>query len=230
AGKLVADTLYNAGKLTWDMTRNVGKVLGKMGIWTGAGVARLYSRVRQTTPHTNQTRWTHTELGISDGMSISAYGNLGVESTLLCGSEGQMVVSRFVGDGTVNATAYRQLAADRAAMWKPYLGHYSATVGQWYRVVVGKCKAMLGTPGQSDYFEAVTPAQVEEMWNYTPTLNQTESGFWEGLQNNFRTHDKNGTRLKPKAMFCSKFAAAVWSSTIGNPTAIPTAKPRTRDL
>ena len=35
-----------------------------------------------------------------------------------------------------------------------YLSHYSDTVGQWYRSVVGKCLNILGTPGNSDYFEA----------------------------------------------------------------------------
>ena len=36
----------------------------------------------------------------------------------------------------------------------PYLSHYSDAVGQWYRSVVGKCLNILGTPGNSDYFEA----------------------------------------------------------------------------
>ena len=62
AGKGLADLAANAGKFLWDMTRNAGKVLGKMGVWTVAGVTRIYSHVRQTTPHTNQTKWTHTEI------------------------------------------------------------------------------------------------------------------------------------------------------------------------
>jgi hypothetical protein len=42
------------------------------------------------------------------------------------------------------------------AQWSSiqYLSHYSDTVGQWYRSVVGKCLNILGTPGNSDYFEA----------------------------------------------------------------------------
>ena len=34
-----------------------------------------------------------------------------------------------------------------------HLSHYSASVGQWYRVL-GKCISILGTPGSSDYFQA----------------------------------------------------------------------------
>ncbi|CAE7231674.1 Gbp5 [Symbiodinium sp. CCMP2456] len=237
AGKGLADLAANAGKFLWDMTKNAGKVLRKMGIWTGAGVARIYAHVRQTTPHTNQTKWTHTEMGIGDGYSISAYANLGVYqgASRVCGNSGQIVVSRFVGDGTVNAAAYRKLAAERARMWQPYLTkHYAATVGQWHRVVVGHCKSWLATPGKSEYFEAVTPERVEEMWKYIPSVNDTEKGFFEGMRDNFRTHvsnkDGRARRIKPKAMFCSKFVSAVWSSTIGNPTAVPDAQPRSEDL
>jgi len=233
AGKGLADLAANAGKFFWDMTRNAGKVLGKMGVWTGAGVARIYAHVRQTTPHTNQTKWTHTEMGIGDGYSISAYGDGVQRGSRVCGNPGQIVVSRFVGDGTVNAAAYRKLAVERALMWQPYLDHYADTVGQWHRAVVGHCKSWLGTPGKSEYFEAVTPARVAEMWNYTPSVDEAEKGFFEGMKDNFRTHVSNNqstTRIKPKAMFCSKFVAAVWSSTIGNPTALPDAQPRSEDL
>ncbi|CAE7193274.1 ANKRD50 [Symbiodinium sp. CCMP2592] len=235
AGKAVGDLTANGGKLLWDMTVNAGKVLGKMAMWTGAGVAKVYSRVRQTTPHTNQTKWTHTEMGIGGGRTISAYGR-GVYSNgfPVCKNPGEIVISRFVGDGTVNAAAYRKLAAERALMWEPYLGHYADTVGQWHRAVFGHCMSWLGTPGKSEYFEAVTPERVEEMWNYTPSEQDTERGFFDGMRDNFRTHastnHSNHTRIKPKAMFCSKLVAAVWSSTIGNPTASPDAQPRSEDL
>jgi len=36
-------------------------------------------------------------------------------------------------------------------------------VGQWYRSVVGKCLNILGTPGNSDYFEAENAG--EKIWD-----------------------------------------------------------------
>jgi len=34
------------------------------------------------------------------------------------------------------------------------LRHYSDTVGQWYRTVLGWCLSVAGTPGSKDYFQA----------------------------------------------------------------------------
>lgn len=106
-------------------------------------------------------------------------------------------------------------------------------MGQWYRSVVGKCLNILGTPGNSDYFEAVTPEVVKEMWDYTPSFEDSERSFLKAIQDSFRTYKKvegKSERVKPKAMFCSKFVSAIWSSTIGNPTNDPNATVRSRDL
>jgi len=242
AGKFIGDVTINGGKLVWDIVANSGKILGKAGLFALHPLMRLYSKVKQTTPHTGDTRWTHTELAVYKDYTMSAVEPGGVRMMgAMCGSPGQIIVSRFVGDGTVDAKAYRDLAASRALFWQPYLSHYADTVGQWYRVVAGEFLPSFGNPGDSEYFEAVSQTKVKEMWDYVPTLYDSEEDFYNGLAAN---NEKNATNTsasntsasnktmnsKPKAMFCSKFAAAVWSSTIGNPTEVPNATARYRDL
>ncbi|CAJ1340831.1 unnamed protein product, partial [Effrenium voratum] len=139
---------------------------------------------------------------------MSAYSDAGVMGSRLCSDyrnkpvrAGKIIISRFVGDGTINARNYRSLTASRAQMWKPYLQHYADTVGQWHRVAVGKCLSIFGTPGQNDYFQAVTDEKVREMWDYVDTPENAESGFYEGIKDSFRTHKdvENATvRVKPK--------------------------------
>eukprot|EP00403_Amphidinium_massartii_P030137 CAMPEP_0178401644 /NCGR_PEP_ID=MMETSP0689_2-20121128/16411_1 /TAXON_ID=160604 /ORGANISM="Amphidinium massartii, Strain CS-259" /LENGTH=546 /DNA_ID=CAMNT_0020022477 /DNA_START=109 /DNA_END=1749 /DNA_ORIENTATION=- len=236
-GKGMVDFGINFGKGVADLTMNIGKALGKFFVYSGAAITKTYANQRQTTPHTGHTLWTHSELAVDVNHVMSAYGGIGVTSNSICSGgrvhlptgEGKVIISRFSGDGTVDADAYATLAAERAQMWQPYLHHYADTVGQWHRAVVGKCKSMFGTPGDSDYFEAVSDAKVKEMWDYSPSSNETEEAFYEGIVNSFRTH-KQDIRVKPKAMFCSKFVSAVWSSTIGNPTDLPDAEPRKQDL
>eukprot|EP00435_Cladocopium_sp_Y103_P064477 s1874_g26.t1 len=213
--------------------------LGWVGVfWTGEKMTAIYANQRQTTEHTDKSiKFTHTELGVGKNL-LSTAGGGGVGRFPLCyggftNRQGHLIISRFVGDGTVDAEKYRKLAAQRALMWEPYLSHYSDTAGQWYRSVVGKCLSILGTPGQSDYFEAVTPEAVKEMWDYTPSPEDSEKAFLQAIQDSFRTHKEvegNRERVKPKAMFCSKFVSAIWSSTIGNPTNDPNATVRSRDL
>mmetsp|Transcript_20292 Transcript_20292/g.48099 ORF Transcript_20292/g.48099 Transcript_20292/m.48099 type:complete len:543 (-) Transcript_20292:109-1737(-) len=239
-GKIFADAGINLGKGVVDLLWNIGLVFGKFFTWTGAGITSVYGSQRQTTKHTGAVHFTHTELGVDRNQLMSAYSDAGVMGSRLCSDyrnkpvrAGKIIISRFVGDGTINARNYRSLTASRAQMWKPYLQHYADTVGQWHRVAVGKCLSIFGTPGQNDYFQAVTDEKVREMWDYVDTPENAESGFYEGIKDSFRTHKdvENATvRVKPKAMFCSKFAAAVWSSTIGNPTAQPAATPRAADL
>lgn len=222
AGKGVADVAINVGKGVGDITANVGKALGKGFVYTGAGVTAVYASVRQTTSHTDNTKWTHTEIATGEKMLLSAYGDAGVTEHSACNLHAtQIIISRFQGDGLVDAARYRSIAAGRAKMWSKQLDHYADSVGEWHRVIFGKCINVLGNAGHEDYWKAVTDAKVQEMWDYAPAEENRETGFWEGVKNNVRTHDANGTRVKPKAMFCSKLVSAIWSSTIGNPTESP---------
>jgi len=240
-GKAFADAGINLFKGIGDLALNLVKVMGKGVFWSGERVTSIYANVKQTTPHTNKSiKFTHTEMAVDDNVLIMAAFPKGVQKYNLCSRyggplrQGYVVISRFVGDGTVDAAKYRALAAQRAKMWQPYLTHYSDTVGQWYRTVLGWCLSVAGTPGSKDYFQAVTPEAVKEMWDYDSTEEDADQGFWMSIKDSFRTHrtnqEGNRERVKPKAMFCSKFVAAVWSSTIGNPTNDPNATARSRDL
>jgi len=237
-GKGVADLGINFGKGVADVTMNAGRMMGKFFVWTGSVVTKTYAKQRQTTARTGATLWTHSEIGVGDNILMSSYSETGVGKSDICSSgsvelasgNGRVIISRFEGDGTVDKDAYRALAAERALLWEPYLNNHASTVGEWHRAVVGKCLSVFGTPGSSEYFEAVDDSKVKEMWDYTPSVNETEEAFYQGIIDSMRTHDKSGQRVKPKAMFCSKFVAAVWSSTVGNPTDASDAEPRTRDL
>lgn len=237
-GQAFADAGINTFLGIADLGLLLGTVMARGAFWTGERMTTIYANQRQTTEHTAKSiKFTHTELGVGKNRLTTA-GGRGVGSFPLCyrgisQRKGHVVISRFVGDGTVDAQKYRKLAAQRALMWEPYLNHYSDTVGQWYRSVVGKCLNILGTPGNSDYFEAVTPEVVKEMWDYTPSFEDSERSFLKAIQDSFRTYKKvegKSERVKPKAMFCSKFVSAIWSSTIGNPTNDPNATVRSRDL
>lgn len=236
-GQAFADAGINTFLGIADLGLLLGTVMARGVFWTGERMTAIYANQRQTTAHTDRIKFTHTELGVGKNLLTTA-GSGGVARFPLCYGghshrEGHLVLSRFVGDGTVDAKKYRKLAAQRALMWEPYLNHYSDTVGQWYHVL-GKCISIVGEPGSSDYFEAVTPEVVKEMWDYTPSFeDDSEKGFVEGIEDSFRTHKEvkgNSERVKPKAMFCSKFVSAIWSSTIGNPTNDPNATVRSRDL
>mmetsp|Transcript_16492 Transcript_16492/g.38034 ORF Transcript_16492/g.38034 Transcript_16492/m.38034 type:complete len:554 (+) Transcript_16492:72-1733(+) len=237
-GKGVADLGINFGKGVADITMNAGRMMGKFFVWSGSIVTKTYAKQRQTTSRTGATLWTHSELGVGDNTLMSAYSGLGVGKSDICESgtvhmvtgNGRVIISRFEGDGTVDKEAYRAQAAERARLWEPYLSHYADTVSEWHRVVVGKCLSVFGTPGSSEYFEAVDNTTVDAMWSYEASVNETEEAFYQGIIDSLRTHDRSGQRVKPKAMFCSKFVAAVWSSTIGNPTDDPSEAPRKRDL
>jgi hypothetical protein len=229
-GKGIADLTINLGKGIADVSGNVVKQLGRGFVYTGAGVTAAYASVRQTTSHTGDTKWTHTELALSPKELISAYGGQGVFSHDTCYSlfDTKVIISRFQGDGRQHAEVYKQLVAERAKLWEPYLSHYADTVGEWYPVVMGRCMPF-GNAGSRDYFQAVDEESVSEMWNYEPSMNDTEADFFTGVKNKFRTHDGD-VRIKPKAMFCSKFVAAVWSSVIGNPTSSPDETVRHSDV
>lgn len=230
-GKGAADVVINIGKGLGDLTANVFKALGKGFVYTGAGVTALYASVRQTTSHTGDTKWTHTELALGPRTLMSAYGDVGIQSHSACNlHHTKIVISRFQGDGLVDASNYGTIVGHRAELWSQTLDHYGDTIGQWHRVILGKCLNVVGNAGQTDYWEAVTSAKVNEMWDYSPTYDEDEQGFWEGVKNSFRTHDSDGRRVKPKAMFCSKFVAALWSSVIGNPTVNPDEPVRHADV
>ncbi|CAK9009836.1 unnamed protein product [Durusdinium trenchii] len=172
--KAFADVGWNLLKGIGDLGIFLGKVVGKSAVWTGAKVTALYAHVRQTTPHTDKIHWTHTELAIGKNQLQAAVYPDGVQEQDLCwmgepkprsgyGVRGdQIIISRFVGDGTLDAQKYRTLAAERAKMWAKHLKHYSDTVGQWHRAVFGRCIKSWGTPGDPDYFEAVTPEKIKE--------------------------------------------------------------------
>ncbi|CAK8991336.1 unnamed protein product [Durusdinium trenchii] len=147
--KAFADVGWNLLKGIGDLGIFLGKVVGKSAVWTGAKVTALYAHVRQTTPHTDKIHWTHTELAIGKNQLQAAVYPDGVQEQDLCwmgepkprsgyGVRGdQIIISRFVGDGTLDAQKYRTLAAERAKMWAKHLKHYSDTVGQWHRAVFG---------------------------------------------------------------------------------------------
>eukprot|EP00913_Durusdinium_trenchii_P011820 g11102.t1 len=253
--KAFADVGWNLLKGIGDLGIFLGKVVGKSAVWTGAKVTALYAHVRSKGgSHVCQRGNEALRLAIGKNQLQAAVYPDGVQEQDLCwmgepkprsgyGVRGdQIIISRFVGDGTLDAQKYRTLAAERAKM------HYSDTVGQWHRAVFGRCIKSWGTPGDPDYFEAVTPEKIKE-----GSEREAEKDFYEGAQGDgkptwksyfkgkwkstkastykaFHTHDKEGRRLKPKAMFCSKYAAAVWSSAIGNPTADPDAAVRAADL
>lgn len=194
-----------------------------------SNVTKRYAQTKQTTRYTGDTHWTHTELVSGTNEMISAYSDKGVVAHDICDEaieggwfRGPVMIHRYLG-----LEKYKSLAAARAKMWMPYLKHYGDTIGQWYSVVLGKCVNRFIYAGEVDYWKAVTTEMVEAMWKHNST--HASKDFLAGMRNSFRTHDSVG-RIKPKAMFCSKFAAAVWSSVIGNPTEQADAKVNIDDV
>lgn len=238
--KGLADFTVNVGKGVGDVAVFGGQLVAKGFVYTGSGITAAYAGVRQTTTRTGEaTRFTHSEIAtgvntLSQGQGDSAICSQGRLHRSL---QTQIIISRFTGNGhTVpNATAqsHAQLAAHRAAMWDTYLDHHADTVGQWHRAVFGRCLNVMGNAGNPDYWKAVTEDKVQEMWDYEPTDEQNEAAFWRGVRwvhESFITHDANGRRVKPKAMFPSKFVSAVWSSVMGNPSEYPEADIRHADV
>lgn len=238
-GKGIGNAVLFVGKVAGDVLANTGMQLARGLTFTGAGITAGYASVRQTTSHTGTTKFTHSELALSEHAATQGPGG----AVAICDVyrvPGKIIVSRFSGDkGHVirnSSTSMQLLAAHRADQWWPYLQHYADTVGQWHRVVFGKCFNTFGNSGDPDYWQAVTDEKIKEMWDYTPTDEQNREGFWKGVRDSIKktatgaTHDANQQRLKPKAMFCSKFTAAVWSSVIGNPTEDPDAPVRHDDV
>eukprot|EP00928_Gymnodinium_smaydae_P070090 TRINITY_DN54027_c0_g1_i1.p1 TRINITY_DN54027_c0_g1~~TRINITY_DN54027_c0_g1_i1.p1 ORF type:complete len:540 (-),score=52.19 TRINITY_DN54027_c0_g1_i1:140-1759(-) len=220
--------------------RAAGKYAEYKGYRAGASVMESYARSKQTI---GALTWTHTELAMGPRLNMGFFppqlftnGSFSEGGTHFYDPATQnfhgskVLVHRFRHSRNVASLdcTYAQLAARRAKLWSTELTHYMETYSEMSRVVfTGRCINRWGrrlkNAGDHPYFKAVTPEVVADLWHFEkPADNAGQSATGAA--------GKRKGRKKPKAMFCSKYVAAAWSSAIGNPTDKPDEPVRHQDV